>query len=97
MKEGGGGDHLSVGVKLPRRGGIRPVSKRNLYQIPPGELVVSIAFLYAQLYPCLFLLSIVVASVIAVRLVFLFFGVPHLRFMLFRTQTKTWKETRRKA
>ena len=43
MKEAGGGDHLSVGVRLPRRGGIRPVSKRNLYQRPPGRLIVSIA------------------------------------------------------
>ena len=42
MKEGGGGDHLSVGVKLPRRGGIRPVSRKNLYQRPPGEYIVGI-------------------------------------------------------
>lgn len=36
MKEGGGGDHLSVGVRKPRTRGIRPISKRNLYSRPPG-------------------------------------------------------------
>ena len=37
MKEGGGGDHLSVGVRKPRSRGIKPVSKRNLYQKPPSK------------------------------------------------------------
>ena len=37
MKEGGGGDHLGVGVRKPRSRGIKPVSKRNLYQKPPSK------------------------------------------------------------
>jgi hypothetical protein len=37
MKEGGGGDHLSVGVTLPRSRGIRPVSRGRLYRKPPGK------------------------------------------------------------
>ena len=37
MKEGGGGDHLSVGVRKPGSRGIKPVSKRNLYQRPPRK------------------------------------------------------------
>ena len=37
MKEGGGGDHVSVGVRKPRSKSIRPVSKRNLYQKPPSK------------------------------------------------------------
>ena len=37
MKEGGGGDNLSVGVRKPGSRGIRPVSKRNLYQRPPSK------------------------------------------------------------
>ena len=41
MKEGGGGDHLSVGVKWPHSKRIRPVSRKNLYQRPPGEMVIS--------------------------------------------------------
>ena len=37
MKEGGGGDHLSVGVRKPGSKGIKPVSKRDLYQRPPSK------------------------------------------------------------
>ena len=36
MKEGGGGDHVSVGVRKPRSKSIRPVSKRNIFVKPPG-------------------------------------------------------------
>jgi hypothetical protein len=37
MKEGGGGDHVSVGVTLPRSRGVRPVSRGRLYRRPPGK------------------------------------------------------------
>ena len=37
MKEGGGGDHLSVGVKLPGSKRITPVSRKNVYLKPPGR------------------------------------------------------------
>jgi hypothetical protein len=37
MKEGGGGDHVSVGVKLPRSRGIKPVSQKDLYRQRPGK------------------------------------------------------------
>ena len=54
MKEGGGGDHVSVGVKLPRSRGVTPVSNRDLYRRPPGKyflvnaaLVVLIIFLFS--------------------------------------------------
>ena len=39
MKEGGGGDHVSVGVTLPRTRGIRPISKKDLYRRRPGMRV----------------------------------------------------------
>ena len=35
MKEGGGGDHISVGVKMGRN--IRPIPRRYLYLVPPGK------------------------------------------------------------
>ena len=37
MKEGGGGDHVSVGVTVPGTRGIRPISKRDIYVTPPGK------------------------------------------------------------
>jgi hypothetical protein len=45
MKEGGGGDHVSVGVKLPRSRGIRPISKKNLYQRRPGKKMLLLFWL----------------------------------------------------
>jgi hypothetical protein len=38
MKEGGGGDHVSVGVTLPRTRGIKPVARRNLFRRRPGKI-----------------------------------------------------------
>ena len=40
MKEGGGGDHVSVGVKTPRSRSIRPVSRKDLY-VRPGSKAFS--------------------------------------------------------
>jgi hypothetical protein len=37
MKEGGGGDHVSVGVRKPRSKRIRPVSKRDIFVRPPSK------------------------------------------------------------
>ena len=37
MKEGGGGDHVSVGVKKPRSKRIRPISKRDIFVRPPSK------------------------------------------------------------
>ena len=39
MKEGKGGDHLSVGVKMPGRSRPRPISKEDVFVRPPGKLV----------------------------------------------------------
>lgn len=39
MKEGKGGDHLSVGVKAPGRSRPRPISKEDVFVQPPGKLV----------------------------------------------------------
>ena len=36
MKEGGGGDHVSVGVRTPRSRRVKPVSRRYLY-VRPGS------------------------------------------------------------
>ena len=35
MKEGGGGDHISVGMKIRRR--IKPIPGKYLYIIPRGK------------------------------------------------------------
>jgi hypothetical protein len=43
MKEGGGGDHLSVGVRKPRSRRITPVSRKNVYLRPPGKQIVLLA------------------------------------------------------
>ena len=40
QKEGGGGDHVSVGVRVPRSRSIRPISKKNLYRRRPGKRVL---------------------------------------------------------
>jgi hypothetical protein len=34
MKEGGGGDHISVGMRIGRR--IKPIPAKYLYMVPPG-------------------------------------------------------------
>ena len=39
MKEGGGGDHVSVGVRKPRSKRIRPVSKRDIFVRPPSKKI----------------------------------------------------------
>ena len=36
MKEGGGGDHIAVGVKLPSGTLQRPISQQDIYIRPPG-------------------------------------------------------------
>jgi hypothetical protein len=59
MKEGGGGDHLSVGVTLPRSRGIRPVSRGRLYRRPPGKKIV-----HAGLLIVLVVVVVVVAVVV---------------------------------
>ena len=38
LKEGGGGDHIAVGVKLPSGTVQRPVSPEDIYIRPPGIL-----------------------------------------------------------
>ena len=35
MKEGGGGDHISVGMRIRRR--IKPIPGKYLYMVPPGK------------------------------------------------------------
>ena len=40
MKEGGGGDHLSVGVRKPGSRRITPVSRGNVYLKPPSKEVI---------------------------------------------------------
>ena len=42
MKEGGGGDHISVGVKLPSGVLQRPVSNKDVYIKPPGIALQSV-------------------------------------------------------
>ena len=45
MKEGGGGDHVSVGIRFPRTGRVKPISKKDLYRRRPGRKnIVAIAF-----------------------------------------------------
>ena len=38
VKEGGGGDHISVGVKLPNKKYERPIQNANLFTGPDGKL-----------------------------------------------------------
>ncbi len=42
MKEGGGGDHLSVGMKRPGGFGPKPISKKYLFAKLPGMYMISI-------------------------------------------------------
>ena len=51
MKEGGGGDHVSVGVKIPRSRRIRPVSRRNIFTRPPSmsRFILDFFFIYIDL------------------------------------------------
>ncbi len=37
VKEGGGGDHISVGVKLPNKKMERPIQNANLFIGPNGK------------------------------------------------------------
>ena len=41
MKEGGGGDHLSVAMKRPGGFGITPISKNYLFAKLPGMHMIS--------------------------------------------------------
>lgn len=41
LKEGGGGDHVSVGVKLPNDKMERPIQNTNLFIGTPGELITT--------------------------------------------------------
>ena len=50
MKEGGGGDHVSVGVRKPRSRRIRPISKKNIFIRPPRKQII------IYIAPCLSLL-----------------------------------------
>jgi hypothetical protein len=45
MKEGGGGDHISVAVKLPSGVLQRPISNDDVYIKPPGNICVSLGTL----------------------------------------------------
>lgn len=38
VKESGGGDHISVGVKLPNKKYERPIQNANLFTGPDGKL-----------------------------------------------------------
>jgi hypothetical protein len=38
MIDAGGPDHLSVGCKIPKGGYQSPISNKNLYVVPPGNL-----------------------------------------------------------
>ena len=56
MKEGGGGDHVSVGVRKPRSKRIRPVSKRDIFVRPPGMwrfIIDNIFINYFDAFLCL--------------------------------------------
>ena len=39
MKEGGGGDHIAVGVKLPSGTLQRPISQQDIYIRPPPGMM----------------------------------------------------------
>ena len=39
MKEGGGGDHIAVGVKLPSGTLQRPISQADIYIRPPSGMM----------------------------------------------------------
>ena len=44
MKEGGGGDHVSVGVKLPSGVLQRPIANNDVYIKPPGRVLGHYSF-----------------------------------------------------
>lgn len=45
MKQGGGDDHLSVGVMLPRSKRVTLVSAKNVFLKPPSEEISQFSFL----------------------------------------------------
>jgi hypothetical protein len=65
MKEGRGGDHLSVAVKLPGRSRPKPISKEDVYVKPPGNglsqyyisLQATVSVLYVAMLCCIALNS----------------------------------------
>ncbi len=44
LKEGGGGDHIAVGVKLPSGAFQRPISQEDVYIRPPGMMEVDAGY-----------------------------------------------------
>ena len=52
MKEGGGGDHVSVGVKKPRSRRIRPISKRDIFVRPPSKKICIYRNMQAEITIC---------------------------------------------
>ncbi len=56
MKEGGGGDHVSVGVRKPRSRGVKPISKRDLYRQRPSKKLLLLIFSLSRLLLLLWLL-----------------------------------------
>ena len=44
MKEGGGGDHITVGVKLPSGTLQRPISQEDIYIRPPPGMTCTAMF-----------------------------------------------------
>ena len=49
MKEGGGGDHITVAVKLPSGTLQRPISQEDIYIRPPQGIIQSKFPFYLQL------------------------------------------------
>ncbi len=92
MKEGGGGDHVSVGVKLPRSRGIRPISKKNLYRQRPGRkllLLLLLLLLFSSgggVYQCCF--SVIVAALVS--LVLLLFALLFRFSVLLQLRCHSW-------
>ena len=60
MKEGGGGDHISVAMRM--RGRIIPIPSRYLYLIPPGKIMKWIKTIISSNYEeeKIFLVKIIV-------------------------------------
>ena len=44
MKEGGGGDHLSVAMKRPRGFGPEPISRNYLFAKLPGVYIIIMCY-----------------------------------------------------
>lgn len=53
VKEGGGGDHISVGVKLPDGKMERPIQNANLFVGPNGAFLTPQVFFMIYMYHCL--------------------------------------------